>query len=70
MAVFILFCVALFTVIYSIVYAPIYLISYEIFHIDRIINDNKLVWVLLFFAFLITLLLFPVFFNLIKWFII
>lgn len=61
----IVFSLSIFAVVFALVYAPMYLFSYEIFGFDKRIGDAKLVKILLISSFLISCLLFPLFFFII-----
>ena len=56
---FLIFCICLFAVELFAIYSPLYILSYKIANIDRVIDDKYLVWILLGITFIGAIILFP-----------
>lgn len=64
--IFLLFCLFIFLIELPVIYTPLYLLSYKVWGIDKKINDNNLVILLLLITLIAAILLFPVFLRIIS----
>lgn len=63
---FIIFCVSVFLVEMFLVYFPLYLVSYKIAGVDKVVDDKYLVWILILISFILSFALFPFSFDLVR----
>ncbi len=62
---YLIYYVSIFLIEFMLFYAPLYVLVYEIFHVDKKISDKKLVWALIFSAIIFCVISFPFFIRVI-----
>lgn len=67
---FLIFCVSIFIVELFLVYSPLYLFAYKLANLDKKIGDGYLSLILLFISIIVSIIYFPIVYNLVGYYIV